>query len=85
MHSGNGHLIHPGTQVSVPTHASARGDPQTRALVGAMSNGHPELALAGRRRESQALDRLLESVRAGQSRVLVFRGAAGVGPAAVVE
>jgi DNA-binding CsgD family transcriptional regulator len=85
MHPRNGYLIRPGTQVSVPTHASARGDPQTRALVGAMSNGDPEPALLGRRREGHALDRLLESVRAGQSRVLVLRGESGVGKSALLE
>jgi hypothetical protein len=34
--------------------------------------------LRGRRRECQALDRLLEAVRAGRSGVLVVRGEAGL-------
>ena len=41
--------------------------------------------LRGRRSERDALDRLLESVRAGQSRVLVLRGEAGVGKTALLE
>jgi predicted ATPase len=35
--------------------------------------------------ECEALDRLLASVRAGQSRVLVLRGEAGVGKTALDE
>lgn len=49
------------------------------------SPGDPGPALLGRRRECDALDRLLESVRAGQSRVLVVRGEAGVGKSALLE
>jgi DNA-binding CsgD family transcriptional regulator len=50
------------------------------------SNGdHPEPALTGRRREGGTLDRLLENVRAGQSRVLVLRGESGVGKSALLE
>jgi DNA-binding NarL/FixJ family response regulator len=41
--------------------------------------------LRGRRRESAVLDRLLESVRAGESRVLVVHGEAGVGKSALLE
>ena len=41
--------------------------------------------LRGRRSECEALDRLLASVRAGQSRVLVLRGEAGVGKTALLE
>ena len=41
--------------------------------------------LRGRRSERDALDRLVESVRAGQSRVLVLRGEAGVGKTALLE
>ena len=41
--------------------------------------------LRGRRRECEALDRLLAAVRAGQSRVLVLRGEAGVGKTALLE
>jgi len=50
-----------------------------------MSNGHPGPALLGRRSECDALDRLLESVRAGQSRVLVLRGEPGVGKSGLLE
>ena len=41
--------------------------------------------LRGRRNECDALDRLLTSVRAGQSQVLVVRGDAGVGKSALLE
>jgi DNA-binding CsgD family transcriptional regulator len=41
-------------------------------------------ALLGRRSECETLDRLLRSVRSGQSRVLVLRGEAGVGKTALL-
>ncbi|NUP81246.1 MAG: AAA family ATPase, partial [Nonomuraea sp.] len=41
--------------------------------------------LRGRQAECEALDRLLADVRAGQSRVLVMRGEAGVGKSALLE
>jgi len=41
--------------------------------------------LRGRRSECETLDRLLEGVRAGQSRVLVLRGEPGVGKSALLE
>ncbi|MEU8383492.1 AAA family ATPase [Streptosporangium sp. NPDC048865] len=41
--------------------------------------------LRGRRREQEALDRLLRDVRAGQSRVLVLRGEPGVGKTALLD
>jgi DNA-binding CsgD family transcriptional regulator len=41
--------------------------------------------LRGRRSECETLDGLLEGVRAGQSRVLVLRGEAGVGKSALLE
>jgi hypothetical protein len=41
--------------------------------------------LRGRRSECQALDRLLEAVRAGRSGVLVVRGEAGIGKTALLE
>ena len=41
--------------------------------------------LRGRRNECAALDRLVENVRGGQSRVLVLRGEAGVGKTALFE
>src|SRR5215510_9802322 len=49
-----------------------------------MSNSHPGLGLRGRRTELAALDRLLAEARAGQSRVLVLRGEAGVGKTALL-
>jgi DNA-binding CsgD family transcriptional regulator len=44
-----------------------------------------EPALLGRRRERKALDQLVASVRARQSRVLVLRGDSGVGKSALLE
>src|ERR1700738_1004308 len=41
--------------------------------------------LRGRRHETGALDHLLESVRGGESRVLVLHGEAGVGKSALLE
>jgi hypothetical protein len=41
--------------------------------------------LTGRRTESDALDRLVEAVRAGESRALVVRGEPGVGKTALLE
>jgi DNA-binding CsgD family transcriptional regulator len=43
------------------------------------------VTLRGRRRECAVLDALLEAVSAGQSRVLVVRGEAGVGKSALLE
>lgn len=48
-----------------------------------MVSREPELR--GRRAECEVLDRLLESVRAGQSRALVVRGEAGIGKTALLE
>jgi DNA-binding CsgD family transcriptional regulator len=42
-------------------------------------------AFRGRSRERQALDRLLEAVRAGRTSVLVIRGEAGVGKTALMQ
>jgi DNA-binding CsgD family transcriptional regulator len=50
-----------------------------------MPSSDPGLVLRGRRADCDALDRLLESVRAGQSQVLVLRGEAGVGKSALLE
>jgi hypothetical protein len=44
-----------------------------------------EKVLRGRRRECGVLDRLLEAVRAGESRVLVVRGEPGMGKSALLE
>jgi hypothetical protein len=41
--------------------------------------------LLGRRGECEVLDRLIESVRIGQSQALVVRGDAGVGKTALLE
>ena len=45
----------------------------------------PAEVLHGRREEREALERLLDAVRGGQSRVLVVCGEAGVGKTALVE
>jgi DNA-binding CsgD family transcriptional regulator len=50
-----------------------------------MLNGAPVPKLRGRRGEREALDRLVEAVRAGQSRVLVLRGDAGAGRTALLD
>ena len=53
--------------------------------------GHPfsppgrAAQLTGRRREREVLDRLIEAVRAGESRALVVRGEPGVGKTALLE
>jgi hypothetical protein len=44
----------------------------------------PEPGLLGRQSECEALDRLVAGVREGQSRVMVFRGEAGVGKTALL-
>ena len=72
-------------QRPLPAHASACGDTQTGGLVAGISNGDGGPALLGRIRECHVLDRLLESARAGQSRVLVLRGESGVGKSALLE
>jgi DNA-binding CsgD family transcriptional regulator len=51
----------------------------------AMANRDARRGLLGRRSECEALDRLLRSVRSGQSRVLVLRGEAGIGKTALLE
>jgi DNA-binding CsgD family transcriptional regulator len=72
-------------QRSLPAHASAGSDTQTRCLVAGKSNRDGGPALLGRIHERHVLDRLLESVRAGQGRVLVLRGESGFGKSALLE
>src|SRR4051812_22721171 len=51
-----------------------------------MANARPQAArLLGRRSACETLDRLVASVREGESRVLVVRGEAGVGKTALLE
>ncbi|TYB66833.1 ATP-binding protein, partial [Nonomuraea sp. PA05] len=50
-----------------------------------MTSSTPRQGLHGRRDECQALDQVLAGARAGQSRVLILRGEAGVGKSALVE
>ena len=63
----------------------ARNSAGIAAKPGAASNGVAHPALRGRRRERQALQRLLESVRSGHGRVLVIRGEPGVGKSSLLE
>jgi DNA-binding CsgD family transcriptional regulator len=49
------------------------------------AHGFPGPTLGGRRIECETLDRLVASARAGQSRVLVVRGEAGIGKTALLE
>ena len=56
------------------------------ALAGAaLAGAAPERGLRGRSSECEALDRLVENVRAGQSQVLVLRGEVGAGKTALLE
>jgi DNA-binding CsgD family transcriptional regulator len=50
-----------------------------------MSKSYRESTLRGRQSACEALDRLLEDVRAEQSRVLVVRGEAGIGKTALLD
>ncbi len=50
-----------------------------------MTNPDAPRGLLGRSSECETLDRLLRSVRLGQSRVLVLRGEAGIGKTALLE
>jgi DNA-binding CsgD family transcriptional regulator len=50
-----------------------------------MASHISQRGLLGRRSESRTLDRLLEVVRAGESRVLVIRGSPGIGKTALLE
>ncbi|MGZ3437445.1 MAG: LuxR family transcriptional regulator, partial [Gemmatimonadaceae bacterium] len=59
--------------------------PAEGTAVYARSNGDVEPPLRGRRRVCHAFNRLLESLRAGQSQVLVLRGEAGAGNSALLE
>ena len=51
----------------------------------ALAGAAPERGLRGRSSECEALDRLVENVRAGQSQVLVLRGEVGAGKTALLE
>jgi DNA-binding CsgD family transcriptional regulator len=62
------------------TGAAGRGRTAMLALAGEA----PERRPLGRRRECEALDRLLATVRGGHSRTLVLRGPAGVGKTALL-
>ena len=53
--------------------------------VSDMPRSRPRPGLRGRSSECEALDRLVASVRMGQSRVLVLRGEAGAGKSALLD
>jgi DNA-binding CsgD family transcriptional regulator/tetratricopeptide (TPR) repeat protein len=53
--------------------------------VGPLSSSDPSPVLLGRRSECRGLDELVASVRAGESQVLVVRGAPGIGKTALLE
>src|SRR3954464_11486881 len=50
-----------------------------------MVSAIPQRGLLGRRGETETLDRLLEAIRAGESRALAIRGDPGVGKTALLE
>ena len=50
-----------------------------------IASDFPHRGLLGRSGETATLDRLLEAVRAGESRALAIRGDAGVGKTALLE
>jgi DNA-binding CsgD family transcriptional regulator len=50
-----------------------------------MASGNRPRGLIGRRSECETLDRLLRSVRSGESQVLVLRGEAGIGKTVLLE
>ena len=76
---------HSHSQHPLRRHASGRVAARTGGLADATSSTDGASGLLGRRRECEALDRLLDSVRAGQSRALVLRGESGVGKSALLE
>src|ERR1700734_3743054 len=51
----------------------------------ALGGGVPGSRLSGRRRECEALDRLVAGARSGQSQVLLLRGEAGTGKTALLD
>ena len=55
------------------------------AMPPVLADPAPERGLLGRRRECEALDRLVAGLRAGQSQVLVLRGETGAGKTALLE
>jgi tetratricopeptide (TPR) repeat protein len=55
------------------------------AMPPVLAGPAPERRLLGRRRECDALDRLVADLRAGQSQVLVLRGETGAGKTALLE
>lgn len=65
----------------------ARSRPRIRPgwVDGGLSGWRWCLVLRGRRSECGAIDRLIEAVRAGESRALVVRGEPGVGKSALLE
>jgi DNA-binding CsgD family transcriptional regulator len=73
---------HPSTGAPLARHARRREIATVDTLR--RSDAHRTKSLRGRRSECDALDRLVASVRAGQSQALVLRGEAGVGKTALL-
>ncbi len=73
----------PGRPVTSRSPASHARAPTLESLT--RSAREPRLGLRGRHAECALLDRLLDGVRAGQSRILVLRGEQGVGKTALLD
>ena len=83
-HVAAGHVCLPGPRSGAHVNPLKAATPPV--LAGAVLAGPaPERGLRGRSSECEALDRLVENVRAGQSQVLVLRGEVGAGKTALLE
>lgn len=70
---------------SRPTGTPSIRELSLQAVAMGMSSLHRRTELRGRRSECKSLDRLLEDVRGGRSRVIVLRGVAGVGKTSLLD
>ena len=88
-HVAAGHVGLPGPRSDAHVNPLKAATPPVLAgavLAGPVLAGPaPERGLRGRSSECEALDRLVENVRAGQSQVLVLRGEVGAGKTALLE
>jgi len=76
---------HPGMSLVPADRQTSDAGAGTVYALRSMAASAPQPALYGRRRECDAMDRLLACARAGQSRALVVRGEAGVGKTALLD